>query len=327
MFTIELILLTSIGLIGIIFNWLLILAIQRKTYHHQETHRVTTPTVNLTLLQETNASTHRPTIRPPLSPSSRSPISLFEKYILAYLVNDIIVCNFLIPLRFLELFQGLPCVFFCFLWKFFERLTAIIEILISNFLLLTSLLFFYKKYLAMSQFYLLHLLLIIPLILIYLIPTLTYFDVQEYPLNQRPPSCQQIFTFITRNTTQILNTLGCFLTYLILILQFLLVGRMKQAIRKYKQTSLKNLNETANITRNIQQEIDQVRINHFHTCKAQEREGRHSLVFLSSIHIIIPPVVRCIPLRFTMFPMPPPLPSISLRLLNGHFNPLIISRI
>lgn len=273
MFTIQLILLTIIGLIGIIFNWLLILAIQRKTYHHQETHRMTTPTSNPTLLQETKASTHRPTLRPPLSPSSRSSISLFEKYILAYLVNDIIVCNLLIPLRFIELYQGLPCVFFCFLWKFFERLTAIIEILISNFLLLTSLLFFYKKYLAMSQFYLLHLLLIIPLILIYLLPTLTYFDVQEYPLNQRQASCQQIYTFITRSTTESLNILCCFLTYLILLLQYLLVGRMKHAIRKYKQTSLKNLNETANITRNLQQEIDQVRINHFHTCNARETVG------------------------------------------------------
>ena len=262
LFTIQLILLISIGLIGIIFNWLLILAIQRKTYHHQETHRLTSnpiPTVNVSLLQETNSSIKRPTLRPPLSPSSRSSISLFEKYILAYLVNDLFVCNFLIPLRVIELAQGLPCVFFCFLWKLFERLTAVNEILIGNLLLLTSLLFFYKKHLTITQVYLLHLLLAIPLIFIYLLPTLTYFDVEEFQRDQHPPSCKQIFTFLHRTTTQILDVFASLITYLILLLQVLSLRQMKRAIKNYRQTSLKNLNETATLTRNIQQEIDQVR--------------------------------------------------------------------
>jgi hypothetical protein len=122
MFAIQLILLALIGFIGIIFNWLLILAIQRKTYHYQESHRIPSPVTTVSLLQQPSPSINGEIIRSPLLPSPRSSISSFDKYILAFLINDIFVCNFVIPLRFIDISQGLPCVFLCFILKLFEKL-------------------------------------------------------------------------------------------------------------------------------------------------------------------------------------------------------------
>jgi hypothetical protein len=255
MFIIELILLALIGLIGIIFNWLLILAIQRKTYHYQETHRIASPTTTMSLLQQPSSSISGQIIRPPLLPSTRSSISSFDKYILAFLINDIFVCNFVIPLRFIDISQGLPCAFLCFILRFFEKLTAIMEIIIISLLLITSLIFFYKKRLSTTKLSFFCLFIMTPLIIIYLATTITHIDVNEYEHEQKPPSCKQIFMYINKTTYRTLNIISCLITYFIIFIQFILLIRMKYAIKNYKQSSLKNISEAANLTRNMQQEI------------------------------------------------------------------------
>jgi hypothetical protein len=257
MFAIELIFLVLIGLIGIIFNWLLILAIQRKTYHYQETHRISTPiTPNVSLLQQPSPSVSGKVIRPPLLPSSRSSMSTFDKYILAFLVNDIFVCNFLIPLRFIDLSKGIPCAFLCFMLKFFERLTIIIEIILINLLLITSLIFFYKKHCSTTKLLVICLIIMTPLIIIYLATSLTYLDVYENDSEQNPPSCKQIYYYyMTKMTCKNLNMICCLISYCIILLQFILLIRMKWAIKKYKLNGLRGLTEAALLTRNVQQEI------------------------------------------------------------------------
>ncbi|CAF1603278.1 unnamed protein product [Rotaria magnacalcarata] len=254
MFAIHLILLVLVGVIGITFNWLLILAIQRKTYHYQEPCRISTPVSSKKLLQA-NSSINGQIIRQPLLPASRSSISTFDKYILAFLINDIMVCNFIIPLRFIDLHQGLPCGFFCFVLKFLEKLTTIIEIVIITLLLVTSLLYFCKKHLATTKLYFICLILMSPLIITYLTTTLTHIDISEYEYEQRPPSCKQTYIYINKSTYRSLNMACCFMTYLIIFIQFLLLIKMKYAIKKYKQSNLKILSEAANLTRNAQQEI------------------------------------------------------------------------
>lgn len=251
---IEMIFLSTIGFVGIIFNWLLILAIQRKTYHYQESYRIPTPATNVSLLRPSPSLTGQ-VIRPPLLPSSRSSISTFDKYILALLMNDIFVCNFIIPLRFIDLYQGLPCVFFCFMLKFFEKITTIIEIIIISLLLVTSLIFFCKLRLATTKLYFLFFIIITPLVIIYITTTLTDLDINESESENRPPSCKQTFIYINKTTHKTLNTICCLTTYLIIFIHLILLIRMKSAIKLYKQNSLKTLTETANLTRNIQQEI------------------------------------------------------------------------
>jgi len=255
MLFLQLTFLVIIGLIGIIFNWLLILGIQRKSYHYQEINQRSHSTPNTSLLQQPSPSVNSHMIKPPLLPSLRSSISTFDKYILAFLVNDIFVCNFIIPLRFLDLSQGLPCVFLCFLLKFFERLTTVIELIILNLLLTTSLIFFFKKRLSTTNLCLFCLILMTPLVIIYLATTITYLDVNEFDSNRQRPSCLQIFTYLNRATHRTLNILSCILTYSLILIQFLILIRMKYAIKTYKQTSLKNISEAATLTRKIQQEI------------------------------------------------------------------------
>ena len=262
MFMIQLILLTLIGLIGITFNWLLILAIQRKTYHYQESHRIPSPVVNISLLRP-NPSISGHGIRPPLLPASRSSISTFDKYILGFMINDIFVCNFIIPLRFIDISQGLPCAFLCFILRLFEKLTTIIEIIIINLLLITSLIFFYKKHFSTAKLSFLCLFIMTPLIIIYLATTLTYIDINENDYEQRPPSCKQIYTSIAATTYKTFNILSCLTTYLIILIQLILLIKMKSAIKLYKQNSLSTVTEVATLTKNAQQEIslfDQVSI-------------------------------------------------------------------
>lgn len=262
MFTVQLILLGLVGFIGVVCNWLLILAIQRKAFHHQDSNRSPTPVTNKSILR-TNSSISGQMIRPPLLPSFRSSISTFDKYILAFLINDIFVCNFVIPLRFLDLYQGLPCGFFCFILKLFEKLTTINEIVIITLLLVTSLLYFCKKHLATTKLYFLCLSLMTPLIITYLTTTLTHLEVNESEYEQHPPSCKQTFIYINKSTYKSLNMTCFIITYLIIFIQFLLVIRMKWAIKKYQENNLKIISEAANLTRNVQQEIslfDQVRI-------------------------------------------------------------------
>ncbi|CAF1227225.1 unnamed protein product [Rotaria sp. Silwood1] len=270
MFMVQLILLALIGLIGVTCNWLLILAIQRKTYHHQEFNRIPTPATNMTLLRA-NSSLSGQMIRPPLLPPSRSSISTFDKYILAFLINDIFVCNFVIPLRFIDIYQGLPCAFFCFILKFFEKLTTIIEIIIINLLLVTSLVYFCKKHLATTKLYFLCLFIMTPLIIIYLTTTLTHLDINEYESEQRPPSCKQTFIYINKTTYKTLNIICFLITYVIIFIQFILLIRMKWAIKTYKQNSLKSITEAATLTRTVQQEMSLLDQN------SNENINRHSI--------------------------------------------------
>ena len=259
---VQLILLGLIGLIGITFNWLLILAIQRKTYHYQESHRVPSPVQNISLLRP-NPSISAQTMRPPLVPSLRSSISTFDKYILAFLINDVIVCNFVIPLRFIDISQGLPCAFLCFILKFFEKLATIIEVIILTLLLITSLIFFCKNRLVTTKLCFLCLFFMTPLIIIYVATALTHLDVNENEYEQRPPSCKQIFIYISLSTHKTLNIVCSVITYLIIFIQFILLIKMKWAIKKYKQNSLNSITEAATLTRNAQHEIslfDQVKM-------------------------------------------------------------------
>ena len=254
MFGVDVFLLASIGLIGILFNWLLILAIQRKTYHYQEAHRSPTPVTNMSLLRP-HISPNAQTIRPPLLPSIRSSISPFDKYILAMLINDILSCNFLLPLRLIDLSQGLPCIFLCFLVNVLEKLITVSEIVILTLLIITSLLFFAKKRLVTTKLSLFCLFVMSPLIVMYLTTTLVYFDIYESESNRRAPSCKQTYSYITLSTFRTLNILCCLITYGLVLLHFILLMKMKWAIKKYTLNSLKSITEAATLTRNNQQEI------------------------------------------------------------------------
>lgn len=255
MFAVELFLLASIGLIGILFNWLLILAIQRKTYHYQEAHRSPTPvTTSLSLLRP-YMSPNAQAIRPPLLPSIRSSISPFDKYILAMLINDILACNFLIPLRLIDISQGLPCVFLCYLVNLLEKLITVTEIVTLTLLIITSLLFFAKKRLVTTKLSLCGLFMMSPLIVMYLTTTLVYFDIYESGSNRRAPSCKQTYAYVNLSTFRTLNILCCLITYGLVLLHLILLMKMKWAIKKYTLNSLKSLTDAATLTRNNQQEI------------------------------------------------------------------------
>ena len=260
MFIIQIFLLALVALLGLLFNWLLILAIQRKTYHHQDAQRIATPTTNMTLLRP-NASLSMQLLRPPSLPSIRSSISTFDKYVLAFLINDVFTCNLLLPLRLIDLSEGLPCIFLCFVMKLWERLSMVTELVIITLLIITSLFFFTKKHLVTDKLSLICFILMIPLIIIYLIPTLTQFDLDESGSSYRPPSCKQIFLYISYSTYQILNLLCCLITYSLLFLHLILLWKVKSAVKKYTVNSLKTITELATLTRNMQQEnslVDQV---------------------------------------------------------------------
>lgn len=256
MFTLQLILLSSIGLIGFLCNWLLILAIQRKTYHHQETQRLPATNTNPSLLRP-KLSMSNQVIRPPLLPSAQSSISTFDKYILALLVNDIFACNLLLPLRLIELTEGLPCIFLCFILKFFEKFTTVTEIIILTLLIITSLIFFTKTRLFNKRLSLMGILVMSPLAIIYIGPSLTYLDVSDVDLISASsvPSCRQIFLHISLTTYKTLNILSCLFTYLLLVLHAILLYRMKWAIKNYTMNSLKRLTEARRATRNHPPEI------------------------------------------------------------------------
>lgn len=249
MLILQLSILILIGFIGIIFNWLLILAIQRKTYHYQYSHRLPSPTTNISLLRS-NSSTNGHIIQTPLLPAVRSSISIFDKFILAFLINDIFVCNFLLPLRFIDISQGLPCGFLCFIFKFFEKLTTIIELIIINLLLITSLIYFWKKRLLTTKLWFILILIIIPIITSCLITTLTYLDVDEYQHNNQPPTCKQTYIYINKPTHKTLNTFCCLITYFIIFINFILLIKTKCAIKIYKKNALKALTEAAVSTKN-----------------------------------------------------------------------------
>lgn len=261
MLIIQLIFLACTGLVGVTFNWLLFLAVQRKTYHYQESQRIPSPTTNISLLRPNPSMTNH-MIRTPLLPALRSSISSFDKYILALLINDIFVCNFVIPLRFIDLSRGLPCVFLCFILKFFDRLTTVIEIIVIALLIISSCAFFFKKHLSTTKLCLGCLLLMSPLVVMYLATTLTHVDINEHANGSRPPSCKQVFVYVTASTHRTLNTACCVATYLLILVLFVLLIQMKWSIKKYKRNSLRNITEAANLTRSMQLEIslyDQVR--------------------------------------------------------------------
>ena len=253
MFTLQLIFLSSIGLIGLLGNWLLILAIQRKTYHHQETQRLPVSASNSSLLRP-KSSFSTQVVRPPLLPSARSSISTFDKYILALLVNDIFTCNLLLPLRLIELTEGLPCVFLCFTLKFFERLTTIAELIVITLLIITSLIYFTKKRIFHKHLSVIGILVLSPLIIIYVAPSLIYLDTSESN-SMNLPTCRESFLHMSVTSSKTLNILSCLLTYLLLIAHAILLFKMKWAIKKYTLNSLKRLTEARRATRHRPPEI------------------------------------------------------------------------
>ena len=248
MFVLQLILLASMGLIGIIGNWLLILAIQRKTFHYQHAHQFPTPANNKSLLRP-QASISGQVLQAPLLPSVRSSISMFDKFILAFLINDIFVCNFLLPLRLLDLSVGLPCGFLCFLLKFVEKLATIVELIITSLLLASSLLFFSKNRLLTTKYWFLYFLLSIPILLAYLTSSLTYLDIDEHAYNNSISTCKQTYFYFTLNTQESLNLFCCAITYATILFNFALLFRMKSAIRAYQRHTLQTFTDATLLTR------------------------------------------------------------------------------
>ncbi|CAF0771127.1 unnamed protein product [Rotaria sp. Silwood1] len=245
MFYLQLFLLPIIGFIGIMFNWLLVLAIQRKTYYYQHSQRNPIPMTNKSLLQVHSSFSGHIIQTPLLLPSVRSSISTFDKFILAFLINDIFVCNFLLPLRLVEISRGLPCGFLCFIFKFFEKITTIIELIIINLLLITSLIFFWKQRLLTTKLWFILFTFMLPILVGGFLTTLTYIDVEEYELNNRSPPCKQSFIYIDSITEKTLNIFCCIITYFMIFMNFILLIKMKSAIKAYKQKALRSLTEAA----------------------------------------------------------------------------------
>ena len=257
MVVLQLFLLAIIGVIGIIFNWLLVLAIQRKTYHYQHSQRIPSPVHNKSLLRPP-PSTSESSVPPPLLPSARSCMSVFDKFILAFLMNDIFVCNFLLPLRFIDLSLGLPCGFLCFMLRFLEKLTTIIELIIINLLLISTLIFFWRQRLLTRKLWSLYFLFMMPILLGYLISTLTHLDVDEYSHGDRPSTCKQSFIYINLTTQESLNMFCCVTTYSIIVISFGLLVKMQLAIKAYKQNSLRNFTEMVTADRQDMSVAEQV---------------------------------------------------------------------
>ncbi|CAF1248422.1 unnamed protein product [Rotaria magnacalcarata] len=244
MLYVQLFILSIIGFIGIVFNWLLILAIQRKTYHYQYSQRNPSPMPTKSLLRA-RSSVAAQLIQAPLLPSVRSSISIFDKFILAFLINDIFVCNFLLPLRLVDLSTGLPFGFLCFILKAFEKLTAMIELIIISSLVIISLIYFWKKHLLTEKLWFVLFMFMLPILVTGFLPTLTYIDVEEHEFNSRPPTCKQIYIYIDLTTYKTLNIFCCLMTYFMTFMSFILLIKMQSAIRAYKKKTLKNLTEAA----------------------------------------------------------------------------------
>ena len=265
-FTDELISLALIAFVGIFFNWLLVLAIQRKTYYYQQTHRTIIAATTVPLLRRQTSASSTSTFRQPFLPTSRSTISSFDKYVLAFLINDILTCNFLLPLRLVDLSQGLPSVFLCFLMKFFEKLSIITELVVLTLLIVSSFLFFSREQTVKRNIYLLILLLMTPLIILYFVTTLTWLDVYESDIDgQSQVSCKRTFAHVNVGTSKTLTMLCAVFTYTLLLLHLALITRMKSAIRNYTMNTLKTFTEASSFTRNNQADtvpFDQVTVDH-----------------------------------------------------------------
>ncbi|CAF1099810.1 unnamed protein product [Adineta ricciae] len=243
----QLYLLAVTGFIGIIFNWLLVLAIQRKIYHYQHSNRLAAPVSTKSLLRtQTSLTGHN--VQPPVLPSVRSSVSMFDKFILAFLINDIFVCNFLLPLRLLDLAQGLPGGFLCFILKFFEKLSTIIELIIISLLLITTLIFFWKKRLITTKLWIILFLCIVPVLCSCLMTAFTFIDVEEYEQRNRPPTCKQTYIFMNVSTQKNCNTFCCLITYVVVFMNFILLIKTRHAIQIYRQNTLKTLTEAAMTT-------------------------------------------------------------------------------
>ena len=255
----QLVLLSSIALIGLISNWLLILAIQRKTFHYQQSQQFPNSSIiTKSSLLRPQSSISGQFYRAPLLPSSRSSTSIFDKFILAFLVNDVFVCNFLLPLHIIDLIVGLPCGFLCFIFKFGEKLTTIVELILINLVLISSLFFFIKKHLLTSRIWFICFLLTIPLVVSYLSHSLAYLEIDEYGLNTPLSTCKQTFYFINNSTQESLNIFSCSITYAIILINFLLLIKMKSAIKIYQLHQLESFSETSQLTRSEPSNCDVV---------------------------------------------------------------------
>lgn len=243
MLLVQLSYLVLFGILGMIFNWLLILAIQRKTYYYQYSHRLPSPTTTKSLLRPQKSLNKQ--VETPLLPSIRSSISIFDRFILAFLINDTFVCNFLLPLRFLDLYQGLSCGFLCFLYKFIEKFSTSIELIIITCLLISTLYYFWKNSLLTPKLWLILLAFMLPNLFSCLLPTLTFIDTNESEENHLPPTCKQTFFYIHATTEKTVKIFSCLLTFLMILINLILLIRLKYAIRSYKKRSLKILTEAA----------------------------------------------------------------------------------
>ena len=294
MILLQVSLLSLLALIGLISNWLLILAIQRKTFHYQQSQQFPNASTSAKpSILRPQASISGQLHHAPLLPSSRSSISIFDKFILAFLVNDVFVCNFLLPLHIIDLLVGLPCGFLCFILKFGEKLTTISEVIIINLVLISSLIFFLKKRLLTSKIWFVCFLSTVPIVLSYLSHSLAYLEIDEYGHNTPLSTCKQTFYFITTATQESLNIFSCSITYAIILINFLLLVKMKSAIKTYQLHTLETFTETAQLTRadasNYDSVSDRIRFSSASIAERAfqnnpENHRRRSLMFPPNLH-------------------------------------------
>ena len=139
----------------------------------------------------------------PLPP--RSSVLAFDKLVLALLVNDIFVCNILLPLHLIDILKDLPCEFLCLLLKISERSTSTIELIIIHLLLMRSLIFFWRKRLLTMKLCLISLIFMLPILITCFLTALRYSDEEKNELNYRQSTCKQTNDYINLTTQKILN--------------------------------------------------------------------------------------------------------------------------
>ncbi|CAF0755188.1 unnamed protein product [Didymodactylos carnosus] len=247
-----------IGILGFIFNWLLILAIQRKSYYyqqHQHLHQltgssstpVTTPFIAhssitaLNSLQQAAATVAASHLQPTKTPK-------FDTFIFSLLINDIIVCNFLIPLRLIDLSTGLPCDFLCYTSKFIEKLSAVIEHVIITLLIITTFFYFSKTRFkslkhqpSISRICFFFIILSLPLIGMYVAGTFSITVNEQQNLKIDRSSCKKTYVYIQESTQATLNWL-CFLsTYVISGFDLLLLIKIKLSSKNWTLKNVRNL--------------------------------------------------------------------------------------
>ncbi|CAF0946563.1 unnamed protein product [Didymodactylos carnosus] len=257
MIHVELIIVGLIGLIGFIFNWLLILAIQRKTYYyqqHQRLHQITgtgTTPVTTPFITHSSISTLNGLQQAAVEGGAHiqsTKTSTLDKFILSLLINDIFVCNFLIPLHLIDLSSGLPCDFLCYTSKFIEKLSTVIELVIITLLIITSFFYFSKKRFkslkhqpAIERICFCSIILLLPLVGIYIAGTFSVTANEQQYLKINRSSCQKTYVYIQESTQTTLNWLCFIFTYLIASFDLILLIKIKLSIKNWTLRNVKNV--------------------------------------------------------------------------------------